>query len=365
MTTSPSRKTWGVLLFLAAAVLLYIGASLARFAFTPAKPGSQETSIIEVHRGDSPAEITRMLQQKGAISDTRLFSWLGRMTRSWRKIKSGEYEVSGAMTPLELLGTLSSGVSINHPLTVREGENMYEIADSLEEKGLGTKERFLALSRSPKFIASLGFKVPLPQTLEGYLYPETYFINRSMSVEDIIRQMVKRFIAVWAAFDGQEKTLGLTRHEVVTLASIVEKETGAPEERPLISSVFHNRLKKRMRLQSDPTTIYGMWERYTGKIHKSDLLAPSPWNTYTVSALPIGPISNPGREALTAALNPATSDLLFFVSKNDGTHEFNKTFEAHDAAVTRLQKDPKAREGKSWRDLKNRTPPTPQAPSNG
>ena len=144
----------------------------------------------------------------------------------------------------------------------------------------------------------------------------------------------------------------MSRHQVVTLASIVEKETGATSERPLISSIFHNRLRKHMRLQSDPTTIYGMWDRYAGKIHKSDLSTFSVYNTYTIPALPVGPIANPGKEAIHAALYPAQSDYLFFVSHNDGTHEFTRSYGEHTRAVGKFQLDPKAREGKSWRDLK-------------
>ena len=133
---------------------------------------------------------------------------------------------------------------------------------------------------------------------------------------------------------------------------MIEKETGAAEERPIISSVFHNRLTKRMRLQSDPTTIYGMWDHYEGKIHKSDLLAPTEYNTYTVPALPVGPISNPHAESIHAALYPAETPYLYFVSRNDGTHVFSRTYAEHNQWVQKLQVDPAAREGKSWRDLK-------------
>src|SRR5262249_52424466 len=160
----------------------------------------------------------------------------------------------------------------------------------------------------------------LPPTLEGYLYPETYNFNKTQTVEDMIRQMVKKFFAEWTPEKSlQARQLGLNMHQAITLASIIEKETGAQAERPLISSVFHNRLKKRMKLQSDPTTIYGIWDRYDGNLHKADLSSENAYNTYFVAALPIGPIGNPGREAIEAALNPAASDYLFFVSHNDGT----------------------------------------------
>jgi UPF0755 protein len=168
----------------------------------------------------------------------------------------------------------------------------------------------------------------------------------------MIRQMVRHFQSIWTEEkETRAKALGFTRHQLITLASMVEKETGAPQERPIISSVFHNRLRKKMKLQSDPTTIYGIWERYDGNIHRADLLSETPYNTYTIPALPIGPIGNPGKEAIEAALHPAQTDYLFFVSHNDGTHEFTRSIEEHNKAVTKFQLDPKARAGKSWRDL--------------
>jgi UPF0755 protein len=209
----------------------------------------------------------------------------------------------------------------------------------------------LKACRDPKLIASLPIKEH-PQTLEGYLFPDTYFLNKTMTAAEIIRGMVRKFAAVWGPDqDARAKELGMTQHQVITLASIIEKETGAPQERPLISSVFHNRLQKRMRLQSDPTTIYGIWDRYDGNLHKSDLSAQNPYNTYYVPALPIGPISNPGREAIRAALYPSPSNFLYFVSHNDGTHEFTSTYTQHINAVKRFQLNPRARDGKSWRDL--------------
>jgi UPF0755 protein len=184
-----------------------------------------------------------------------------------------------------------------------------------------------------------------------------------MTQEEILKAMVKRFQSAWGPNDEQKaRELGLTRDQVITLASIVEKETGAPEERPIIAGVFHNRLAKKMRLQSDPTTIYGIWSKYKGNLHKSDLLDPTPYNTYTVPALPAGPISNPGAEAIRATLNPAVHHYLYFVSKNDGTHIFTGTYEDHSKAVTQFQIDRKAREGKSWRDLKKRDATTAAAP---
>jgi UPF0755 protein len=259
------------------------------------------------------------------------------------------------MTPLQIFSTLTSGVSVAHPVTIREGENMYEIATDLEHKGLAVKEDFLALCRNRNFIRTLG--VGDIASLEGYLYPDTYHFNKTLTAQEMVVQMVKHANRIWTQKDElAAKALGMTRHQIVTLASIIEKETGAPQERPMISSVFHNRLKKRMRLQSDPTTIYGMWDHYSGNIHKSDLLAANPFNTYYVSGLPQGPISNPGRASIDAALNPVKSDYLFFVSHNDGTHEFTRSLQDHLRAVRKFQVNPKAREGRSWRELHSKAP---------
>lgn len=147
----------------------------------------------------------------------------------------------------------------------------------------------------------------------------------------------------------------MSRYEVLTLASMIEKETGAPQERPVISSVFHNRLTRKMKLQSDPTTIYGIWDHFDGNLHKADMASDTPYNTYVVPALPLGPISNPGKASIQAALYPASTEYLYFVSHNDGTHEFTRTYEDHLSAVRKFQLDPKAREGKSWRDLAKRS----------
>ena len=185
-----------------------------------------------------------------------------------------------------------------------------------------------------------------------------------MSAEDMIRQMVRHFKDSWTPdFTARARALNLTQFQVITLASMIEKETGAPQERPMIASVFYNRLHKKMKLQSDPTTIYGMWERYTGKVHVSDLQEKNDYNTYSVAALPIGPISNPGTEAIKATLYPSSSEFLFFVSHNDGTHEFTSSLADHNAAVRKFQLDPKAREGKSWRDLGKSPTALPSSPS--
>jgi len=326
---------------------------MAYFAITP-KNASAPDDVIEIHRSDTHAAIEKVLVSKGIIEHPGLFNWVGRITRQWPRVKAGEYKVSAAMSPLAIFSTLTSGISIIHPITVREGENMYEIGADIEAKGLSTPEEFVSLCRDRDFIVLMGFD-PGMKSLEGFLFPDTYHFNKTMSVEDMVRQMVRHANQMWTpADDARAARMGMTRFQIITLASIVEKETGAPSDRPMISSVFHNRLRKRMKLQSDPTTIYGMWARFRGKIHKSDLSVANPFNTYVVAGLPEGPISNPGRESITAALNPVQSDNLYFVSHNDGTTEFTKSLGDHNRAVQKFQLDPKARAGKSWRDLKKK-----------
>lgn len=344
--------------------IVFIGFYIGIFAFSAAQPSLSNPSslpsteapgdqIISIHKGSTSKEISKLLESKGIITSSQRFYWLGKFASFWKKIKTGEYQVSPGMTPIEIFSTLTSGISISHPITIREGENMYEVASDIESKGLGTKINFLNLCKSPDFIKTLGFKGFTPSNLEGYLFPDTYNFNRAQNTEEMIRNMVKRFHSFWTAErERKREESGLTRHQIITLASMIEKETGATQERPLISSVFYNRLRKKMRLQSDPTTIYGIWSRYRGNLHKSDLLEETPYNTYTISGLPLGPIGNPGLEAIDAALNPAQTDFLYFVSHNDGTHQFSRSLEEHNEAVRRFQLDPNAKVGKSWRDLR-------------
>ncbi|MBI3535347.1 MAG: endolytic transglycosylase MltG [Deltaproteobacteria bacterium] len=332
----------------------YVVIDFLGFALSPYRPYSTEETIILIHKGHSPNEITQELFKAQVIGNPKKLVWLGKIMRGWRKLKVGEYKLSAAMTPVDIFKVLSSGIGISYSFTVQEGDNIYEIAEKLESKKLSLKKIFIPLCKNNKFIETLGFKtkeLPSLVSLEGYLYPDTYLLNKTMSPEEIIKMMTKKFYEVWAQdFSKRAKELRLTQHEVITLASIIEKETGAPEERALISSVFHNRLNKKMRLQSDPTSIYGIWEKYRGNLTKRDLSLQNPYNTYVISSLPPGPIGNPGKATILAALYPANTQYYYFVSKNEGLHEFTKTYAEHIEAVRKYQLDPKAREGKSWRN---------------
>ena len=341
-----------VLLLLGVLVLVGAGFYLFRFAEQPVNLAATEKVEFDLLKGMKPSEISTALEAQGLVKDARSMYWLGKLTRGWGEIKAADYELSPSMSPEQILKMFKSGIGIQRAILVREGENIYQVAQSFENLKLANKAEALKFLRSREFIAHLGLGEEGIRTLEGYLFPNTYFYDKRDTIDAVIKRMVNAFIRNWTPeYEARAKELGLTRKQVVVLASMVEKETGAAFERPIIASVFHNRLKKKMRLQSDPTTIYGMWERYTGNIHRSDLLAPSEYNTYTIAALPIGPISNPHAESIKAALYPAATDYLYFVSKNDGTHMFSKTYEEHNGWVKKLQMDAHAREGKSWRDL--------------
>ncbi len=344
---------------LAVLAVLGVGFYLFRFADTPVDSTKEANKVeFDLLRGMRPREIANELEKLGMVRNATVFYWIGKLNQSWSGIRAADYELNPAMTPDQIFKLFKSGIGIQHAFLVHEGDNIYQIASSMETSDLLAKKEFLKLLKSQEVIASFGLGNEGIRTLEGYLFPNTYFYDKRESAEDLLKRMVDAFLRTWTPeYSARAKELGMTRKQIVTLASMIEKETGASFERPIIASVFYNRLKKKMRLQSDPTTIYGMWDRYTGKIHRSDLLTPSEYNTYTIAALPIGPISNPNPESIRAALYPAETDFLYFVSNNDGTHVFSKTYGEHNNWVRKTQLDPKAREGKSWRDLKTRPDP--------
>ncbi|WII70558.1 endolytic transglycosylase MltG [Bdellovibrio sp. 22V] len=352
------KKTVVVFVLGIIALGLAIGGSIAfvGYEFLHSRPSDVAQDVIyEVTPGKGFNSIATELEQKGLIKNAFFFSMYARLKGDRSKLKVGEYLLRTNMVPAEVLDTITSGKSVARSFTVSEGLSTYEIADLYEKQGFGTATEFMQLIRDQQLIQTL-LGEPR-ETLEGYLFPETYMLTKFTDTKTLISNMVKRFLYVYNEVKPMGVIQGLDRHQVVTLASIIEKETGAPEERPLISSVFHNRLAKRMRLQTDPTVIYGKAEK-SGKIEinitRNDLLTPTRYNTYVIYGLPPGPIANPGREALLAAMKPQESSYLFFVSQNDGTHVFSEDYLGHQKAVKKFQLDSKAREGKSWRDLKKK-----------
>lgn len=346
----------------AVALALTAGAITAVLAwqFLKSSPSQDETEIVyEVRPGAGFNTVAKELQEKGLIQDASLFKFFVKFRGQGGNLKVGEYLLRPNMTPSEVLSTITSGKSVARSFTVSEGLSTYEIAALLEKNGIGNSAEFMRLVRDPVFVQSLLGEER--ESLEGYLFPETYMVTKYTDMKSLVTNMVKRFLAVYSELEEKNQYVGLTRHRLVTLASIIEKETGAPEERPLISSVFHNRLARGMRLQTDPTVIYGKAEslgRIVISITRKDLQTPTRYNTYLIPGLPPGPIANPGKEALDAAMKPQASKYIFFVSQNDGTHVFTEKYQDHLKAVRKFQLDARARKGKSWRDLNKRNTDT-------
>jgi len=292
--------------------------------------------IVEIPDGATFRQVASLLEHERVIPSRLGFLLLGRLTLADRHIIPGEYALHGGMGPRDILAKLLAGQVVLHPVTIPEGFTVAQIAALLEEKGLTNAKEFLARAQDRDFIIS-AFHLDLPN-LEGYLFPDTYHFSRHAKAKEMITTMMDRF---WQTFTPEWRAraddIHMTVHQVLTLASVIEKETGADGERELIASVFHNRLRKRIPLQSDPTVIYGMTS-FDGNLRRRDLEKTTPYNTYRVVGLPPGPIANPGAHAIRATLYPASTTFLYFVSKNNGTHQFSSTLSEHNLAVDRYQR---------------------------
>jgi UPF0755 protein len=339
--------------FLTLVVAIAAGCAFFGYQLLKTPVSADKTEVIfEVAPGESVTAVANELQSKNLVRNASIFLFYSRFTNQSAKIKVGEYSLNQAMTPDEILSILVSGKSIARSLTIVEGLTLFDIGIILEKAGIGTRQEFMTLVQDKAFIKSLLGEELI--SLEGYLFPETYKFTKFESMKSIVSQMVKRFLVVWKDIEPLAKELNWSRNQVVTFASIVEKETGAGADRPIVSSVFHNRLDKKMRLQTDPTVLYGMALKLgfmPNNITKVDLMTPTLYNSYTMAGLPPTPISNPGKESLMAAVKPAATKYLYFVSRNDGTTVFSETLDKHNSAVKTYQMNPKARAGKSWKDL--------------
>jgi UPF0755 protein len=297
--------------------------------------GPIHSHLVDIPPGTPFTQVSHILHQNHLIVSEWFFTLLGRVQRVDRNIIPGEYELHAGMRPTELLEKIVKGEVYQYTLTIPEGFNVVQIAEILDQKHLAIKQDILRLTRDQAFIRSLNVQAA---TLEGYLFPDTYQLSRYTPPESIIRTFVNRFHDVVTPDLKDRATLmGMTLQEVLTLASVVEKETGLAVERPLVSGVFHNRLKRGIPLQSDPTVIYAL-ESFDGNIRKADLSVNSPYNTYKVRGLPPGPIANPGLAAIHAALYPTPTDFVYFVARNDGSHQFSATLEDHNKAVDIYQR---------------------------
>lgn len=293
-----------------------------------------DPQLVTIAPGEAFPAVSARLREIGLIRSAFKFRLFARMSGAHRQIKAGEYRLYGTMTPREILTTLVEGNVLLHRVTIPEGFTLRQIAQALAQAGFGDAETFHRMATDPAVVKAQGFN---GQSLEGYLFPDTYYFPRGYPPAGIVAAMTQRFRSAFSDdWRKRADALGMRLHEVVTLASIVEKETGDPAERPLIASVFHNRMAKGMRLETDPTVIYGI-ENFDGNLTRKHLRTPTAYNTYLISGLPPGPIASPGHAALEAVLYPADSDYLFFVSRQDGTHQFSRNLKDHQEAVRKYQ----------------------------
>src|SRR5579871_2691458 len=313
-----------MLRFLFRAILVAIVVLAALLAFgllASVRPSGQQFVLIK--SGSSARRIASDLERAGVIRSQAAFL-LWHYFKGHKSLKAGEYAFDRPANAIEVYDRLGRGDIYIRTLVVPEGYNMFDIAAALEVAGLGVRADFLAVAQTETaLVRDLDPQAP---SLEGYLFPDTYHFSRTQSMHDIASVMVRRFRQ-----EMREISLASDLHNVVTMASIVEKETAVPDERPVVAGVFQNRLEKDTQLKTDPTVIYAalLDSRYRGKIYQSDLQSASPYNTYKVVGLPPGPICNPGRASLLAAMHPAKTDYFFFVSDNQGHHRFARTEQEH------------------------------------
>jgi len=319
-------------------VALLGGAGVYAYHHLPYDDHMRPVRIV-VAEGSTLDETAVLLQGKGVVRFPLLFVSVARVLGQERSIRAGEYRFHTSMSPDEVLRMLCRGTVLLHKVTIPEGLTAKQIAIILEREGFAPREEILAASRDEVFVGSLGFQ---GDSLEGYLFPDTYHFALGLSPHQVLTAMVQRFRAVYGPeMRARETGQGLGLDEVVTLASIVEKETSRKEEKPLVASVLVNRLERGMPLQCDPSVIYGL-EDFDGDLKREHLRTPNPYNSYLNKGLPPGPICNPGLDSLKAALYPADTPYLYFVSRNDGSHVFSATLEEHNRAVNLYQKGGKS-----------------------
>jgi UPF0755 protein len=304
---------------------------------TPYRGFSGDEVFVDIPSGSSVASIAERLLDAGAIRDVWTFRIAARLAREDRRLKAGEYRFAVPATPAEVAARLARGDVYVRLLTFPEGQTILDMAGAFERSGLGHAADFEHAATNVSLIS--GFD-PEAHTLEGYLFPATYALTRHTSADETVRLMVAKFENAFdARLRADAASQGLDGRSVVTLASLIEKETAQPDERPLVSAVFRNRLKIGMPMQCDPTVIYALAlaGRWNGNITKQDLQIDSPYNTYRHPGLPPGPIASPGRASLDAAVHPADVSYLYFVSRNDGTHVFASTLAEHERNVLKYQ----------------------------
>jgi peptidoglycan lytic transglycosylase G len=311
-------------------VIFVVGGLLAWAMLVPTKPS--EPKFVLLRPGYSTRRIANELKNAGVIHSSSGFLIWHYFHRG-HSLKAGEYRFERSADVREIHSRLARGDIYVHTVVIPEGFTMFDVAQTVQDAGVGTREEFLNLAKSDvTLIADLD---PQATSLEGYLFPDTYQFTRAQNLSEVVREMVKRF-------RREASAIGLNTdvHRVVTMASIVEKETAVPEERPMVASVYYNRLAKGIALDADPSVIYAklLDGTYQGGLHHGDTQVNSPYNTYRRVGLPPGPIGNPGRSALEAAMHPATSDFFYFVSDGNGHHRFARSLDEHNRNVAVLRR---------------------------
>lgn len=318
---------------------LALAAALALFCYwlLAPYPGARQDAFVEIERGMSSHQIADTLAAQGVVRSSATFLAI-RGLRPWAKLQAGEYRFLAGQSPWQVFDKIRRGEIFYEDFTVPEGSNLFDIAALLERGDTVPADAFLKAAADAASIRDLDPQAP---DLEGYLFPSTYRVTHHTTARQLCHLMTAEFRRQWRALGGG--TPPTDAHHVVTLASLIEKETAAAGERPLVAAVFVNRLRAAMPLQCDPTTVYAalLENRYRGVIHKSDLSSANPYNTYAHVGLPPGPIANPGVPSLKAALHPAAVDYLYFVAKADGSgsHHFSATLAEHVKAVAAFRQN--------------------------
>lgn len=303
---------------------------------TPFQGYAGDEVFVEFPAGTSVSAMAEALAEAGVVRDALTFRVAARMSGQERRLQAGEYRFAGPASSFEVVDKLARGEVYLRPITFREGLTIREMAAHFETMGFGTADAFLEAASRGALVQDLD---PDAGNLEGYLFPSTYTLSRSTTAEQLVETMVSTFRAAFTpALRAEAEAAGLSVREVVTLASVVERETGHPEERPMVAAVFLNRLRIGMPLQTDPTVIYGLGTAFDGNLRKRDLQTDGPYNTYTRAGLPPTPISMPGYASLLAVVRPEPSKALYFVSRGDGSSEFSENLADHNRAVNRYQR---------------------------
>jgi len=345
-------------LLLGLAALGVAGALTAGFGYgwtrgrlAPAGPSQGSVRTVVIPPGATTREVAELLHGAGLIRDPVVFRLYARFRGLDGRIQSGEYELSAGMSAEQILDQLVRGQVVERSITIPEGLTVAEVAQRLGEAGVVDPEEFLAaVAASTAADAWVPRDAPVRVRLEGYLFPATYRYRRGVTGTDLVAMMVERFRQVWTPeYEERARELGLTVHQVVTLASIVEEEAQVPEERPIIAGVYLNRLRLGMKLDADPTVRYALQKPPDQDLTLSDLQVDDPYNTYRYPGLPPGPICNPGEASIRAVLFPAEHDYLYFVARGDGSgrHRFSRTLEEHWQAMAEAKRERAAREAQA------------------